>query len=306
MVHVALINQEALAAYQDGDDSYADQAIVFAEYGSDQIFRQKRLSLIGSLSETFTLSSHRGAYKGDVTCLDFPESKLYFSDLSDNPKVPYFLAVEAHPSHSEPTVKRMFQDVRLQLEKVPVDDIVLDESRRQEVSSILREKIREQLTNKISFVGFAGVGKTTLIGLLMENQVPFVHNPTMEYRTVRGEILGEEVIVWDTPGQERMLGPYTQQYLSGTNLAVLVMDSSLENVLKSKKRFLTGDEDDSAIIPKVAPFARIVGVANKQDESTALAPERIEQISGVPTIGCTAIDPEKKGRILEFLGKHMT
>ena len=88
--------------------------------------------------------------------------------------------------------------------------------------------------SKICFLGEGGVGKTTLVSLLQGKKLEKERNPTVGLE-VDDSILNEKKCsIWDLGGQERFRFMW-QDFLKGTGLAILVTDSTEENVQKTKE-----------------------------------------------------------------------
>ena len=58
---------------------------------------------------------------------------------------------------------------------------------------------------------------------------------------------------------------------------------------------------DRPIVRETAKYARIVAIANKQDLAMALPAYRVEQILGLKTFGCVAIDPAYRDSLLNMI-----
>ncbi len=139
---------------------------------------------------------------------------------------------------------------------------------------------------KISIFGRFRVGKTTLSKMIMQETLPLRPVSTIgaEIRLIPEGFFGNNrgVVLWDIAGQPRFQSIWPQ-YLGGSQLVLVTTDSSLENVLWTRR-----------IIPKVRVWAKdavLLGVANKQDYSHALTKDRVESILKIPTVGLVALDP---------------
>jgi len=156
----------------------------------------------------------------------------------------------------------------------------------QNLGPILDEAIVSTL--KVVLLGEGGVGKTTILKMLMSQRANLNHVATMavyveEMQTAK---LGPyEIAVWDFPGQE-LLVPKWRDYLRGTDVVLMVTDSTLKNVMSTRKLL--------SIIQKWTDGALIWAIANKQDLKDALLPDTVARLLGVRTIGLVAIDPRNK------------
>ncbi len=159
------------------------------------------------------------------------------------------------------------------------------------------EKADELTTTllKLSLVGFSGVGKTTILKLIREEELPKEHIPTIGVgiKGVKGSMIGNtQLVCWDLAGQERFKMTW-DKFIKASSLIVVVTDSTLENVVKS--RFFV------RLIKEEEPEASVVALANKQDLPGSLPPEKVEEILGVKTYGFVAIDPMNRSKFFEIV-----
>ncbi|MHA1269492.1 MAG: ADP-ribosylation factor-like protein [Candidatus Helarchaeota archaeon] len=138
---------------------------------------------------------------------------------------------------------------------------------------------------KIALVGFGGVGKTTILNLMRGSDIPIEYNPTIAIDVKRLDGLSSryEIIIWDFAGQERYT-PLWTFLLRGTNIVFLVTDSTVENVVSTKKVYLKVIKSRKE---KILTFC----LANKQDMPRAMKPKLIEKLLGIPTFEMVAINP---------------
>ncbi|NVM01096.1 MAG: GTP-binding protein [Candidatus Helarchaeota archaeon] len=150
---------------------------------------------------------------------------------------------------------------------------------------------------KIALVGFGGVGKTTMLNLMRGTDVPLDYNPTIAVDVKRLTGLSDrfEVIIWDFAGQERYT-PLWTFLLRGTNIVLLVTDSTVENVMETKKVYLEiiREKQQERIL-------HTVGIANKQDMPRAMKPKLIERLLGVPCYSMVAINPTFRDNLVSIL-----
>lgn len=150
-------------------------------------------------------------------------------------------------------------------------------------------------TLKIVLLGEGGVGKSTILRMLMSQRADLNHIATMavyveEMQTAK---LGPyELAVWDFPGQE-LLVPKWKDYLRGTDVVLMVTDSTLKNVMSTRKLI--------PIIQKWTDGALVWAIANKQDLKDALLPDTVARLLGLRTIGLVAIDPRNKELLFKTL-----
>ncbi len=147
---------------------------------------------------------------------------------------------------------------------------------------------------KVAILGFAGVGKTTTLHLLRGETLPLVHDPTIgvSIKKLPEEVENANIVLWDLAGQSRFSILWAKM-IANAQVVVIVTDSTLENVLRSKKLV--------TLVKDEVPDAKILGIANKQDLPTALTPERVGQILGIPTYELVAIDISYRDRLIQII-----
>lgn len=147
---------------------------------------------------------------------------------------------------------------------------------------------------KVAILGFAGVGKTTTLHLLRGETLPLVHDPTIgvSIKKLPEEVENANIVLWDLAGQSRFSILWAKM-IANAQVVVIVTDSTLENVLRSKKLV--------SLVKEEVPDAKIIGIANKQDLPTALTPERVGQILGVSTFELVAIDISYRDRLIQII-----
>ena len=147
---------------------------------------------------------------------------------------------------------------------------------------------------KVAILGFAGVGKTTTLHLLRGETLPLVHDPTIgvSIKRLPEEVENANIVLWDLAGQSRFSILWAKM-IANAQVVVIVTDSTLENVLRSKKLV--------SLVKEEVPDAKIIGIANKQDLPTALTPERVGQILGIATFELVAIDISYRDRLIQII-----
>ena len=147
---------------------------------------------------------------------------------------------------------------------------------------------------KVAILGFAGVGKTTTLHLLRGETLPLIHDPTIgvSIKKLPEEVENANIVLWDLAGQSRFSILWAKM-IANAQVVVIVTDSTLENVLRSKKLV--------SLVKDEVPDAKVIGIANKQDLPTALTPERVGQILGVPTYELVAIDISYRDRLIQII-----
>jgi small GTP-binding protein len=145
---------------------------------------------------------------------------------------------------------------------------------------------------KICLIGEGGVGKTSLLSLLQGRDVPYERIPTVGLEVEDSLLNGKNCSIWDLGGQKRFKFMW-QDFLRGAGLAVIVCDSTEENVEKTKEIY---DRFERSLGTK------IIAIANKQDLPGALSAQEIQmKLGGLKTYGMSAIRPELRERMKEIL-----
>ena len=147
---------------------------------------------------------------------------------------------------------------------------------------------------KVAILGFAGVGKTTTLHLLRGETLPLVHDPTIgvSIKKLPEEVENANIVLWDLAGQSRFSILWAKM-IANVQVVIIVTDSALENVWRSKKLV--------TLVKDEVPDAKVIGIANKQDLPTALTPERVGQILGIPTYELVAIDISYRDRLIQII-----
>lgn len=145
---------------------------------------------------------------------------------------------------------------------------------------------------KICIIGEGGVGKTSLLSLLQGRDVPQERIPTVGLEVEDSLLNGKNCSIWDLGGQKRFKFMW-QDFLRGAGLAVIVCDSTKENVEKTKEIY---DRFERSLGTK------IIAIANKQDLPGALTAQEVQKkLGGLKTYGMSAIRPELRQRMKEIL-----
>jgi len=156
---------------------------------------------------------------------------------------------------------------------------------------------------KISIIGFGGVGKTTLLHLICGKEIDLEYVPTMTADIMndyngKGLKTNRKVIFWDFAGQSQFRSLW-KNLLEGTDIALLVTDSTFENINSSK-------EIIQDILDKYYQDVLVIGIANKQDLPNRLSPEFCEKILSeggreINTHGMIAINENYREKIHAIL-----
>ncbi|MHA1509757.1 MAG: ADP-ribosylation factor-like protein [Promethearchaeota archaeon] len=157
---------------------------------------------------------------------------------------------------------------------------------------------------KVSIIGMGGCGKSDLIRLICGQDIDLEYVPTInvDITPFDGEELDipRSIVLWDFAGQKNYRSLW-RSLLDSTDIALIVLDSSFENVNYSKDiiRDIL-DENYKDIL--------VIGIAMNQDMPNRLTPQFCERIladAGIePTIkvhGIIAINPIYREKILVIL-----
>ena len=154
------------------------------------------------------------------------------------------------------------------------------------------DSIHRNLRPKISLVGFSGVGKTTIIKLIKADEIPMQHIPTItgDIATIRiGKL---HFHLWDFAGQEQFSYLWNN-FIKGSDAVLIITDSTLENVEKSKY-FLE-------LIKDQAPNAQSAVIGNKQDLKSAMNPVQIEKVLGLKAYSMIALEPQNRDKMIQII-----
>ncbi len=158
---------------------------------------------------------------------------------------------------------------------------------------------------KVALVGETGVGKTTLLHLLLGEMSPVQYDLptiTLGMKVIENiHFANYSLVIWDFEGREQFRKLW-KLYFQGADIILLITDSTLRNIFISKDMFQT--------IRRDAPHLPIIMIANKQDLPNALDASIIERMIGAETHPLVAIDLAYRNNILKLLldiaAKHVS
>jgi len=155
---------------------------------------------------------------------------------------------------------------------------------------------------KISLIGHPAVGKTTILKLLSKKIINRIYLPTQGFDLNTIEFDKYRLKVWDFGGQKAYLNMYLHSYLLGTDIVLVVTDSTKENVLSSRALINIAKKTVDNDCP-------IIAIANKQDlikvDKKRLGVESVQDILDVQTYGLTAIDPDQRNKLLDIIKREL-
>ncbi len=157
---------------------------------------------------------------------------------------------------------------------------------------------------KVSLIGMGGCGKNDLVRLICGKDKNLEYQPTInvDITNCDGSDLGvnRTVVLWDFPGQSNFRSSW-KSLLDSTDITLLVMDSTFQNVNQSK-------EIIHDILDKHYKDTLVIGIANKQDLPNRLTPKFCEDILSqaereppIKVHGMIATNPDYREKILAIL-----
>jgi small GTP-binding protein len=145
----------------------------------------------------------------------------------------------------------------------------------------------------IALIGLSGVGKTSLLHLLMGKPSPDEYVPTIAVNT---EVIEDikfanyELVIFDFAGHESARALWD---FSAIDMIFFLTDSTLKNIIASKSILVD--------VSKEYPEVPIIVFANKQDTPNSLDPTAISKVMGTTSHAMVAIDLAYRDDLLRVL-----
>ncbi|MFX1572393.1 MAG: ADP-ribosylation factor-like protein [Promethearchaeota archaeon] len=149
---------------------------------------------------------------------------------------------------------------------------------------------------KISLVGYKEVGKTTIFNLIRTKEIPLKHDSQIGGDIALLKIGKIHFLLRDFTEQEE-IGFLWNNFIKGSDAVIIITDSSLENINKSKF-FLNKTKEET-------PLAYTCGLGNKQDLKDILEPAQIEEILNLKVYPVIATDSEYQDTLLRIILKTL-
>lgn len=225
--------------------------------------------------------SPRNRYKP----LQIERFKYHSRECGDDALIVFATSPKSNDSEITGQINRAARVIKGSLERLTAKEI------KKEYSSLIDPIVVSKYV--IALAGGTGVGKTSLLHLLMGKEPPASDTPTIALNTELIERIrfgNYELVVFDFAGQEQ----YRKLWdFSGANLVFLLTDSTLVNIVESNK-ILAG-------VTAKYPETPLVVVANKQDKSEALDPSAISKVMQREVHTMVAIDLAFRESLLRLI-----
>jgi ADP-ribosylation factor-like protein 1 len=254
--------------------------IVSSDYWIHKVSRSQLIKYLNTLLEIIE-KSERLKYKPAM----IGEFKFYSRECGADTLIIFIMDPNEPDDEAISKINRAARVLRGVLEKQPIDYI------KKNFAKIIDPYVVAKYI--ISLVGESGVGKTSLLSLLMGRKPPEEHIPTIALNTEVIENIrfaNYEIMIIDFAGQESSRNLWD---FSSTDMIFLLTDSSLKNLIASKGIMST--------IEKENPGIPIIIFANKQDLPNALDPSAISRIMGINARSMVAVDLAYRNSLLNTL-----
>ncbi len=147
---------------------------------------------------------------------------------------------------------------------------------------------------KISLVGSGMTGKSTIRSMLERTDAPTKRTIGVDIGKFQEEDM--KCVMFDMGGQERFKLLW-DDFLKGSSLVMVVTDSTREDVEKARNVV-----DDLQTKMK---GAKIIAIANKQDQANRLGAMQIEKILKVKTYPMVATEATRRSAMVNILRENL-
>jgi GTPase SAR1 family protein len=172
----------------------------------------------------------------------------------------------------------------------------IDTSKFQSFVPELDKIVREEVRVKIVFIGEPKVGKTTIARIVAKEPAQANYDPS-QVATIKKVVFDKfEAMLWDIPGAG-LEGKGWEQMIRGAGVVFVVLDSTLENAVRTKVLVNR--------IFEVAKGAAVFAIANKQDKNESGNPSILERVLGVPTYGLSAASNTAREDIINIIRESL-
>ncbi|MFX0020720.1 MAG: ADP-ribosylation factor-like protein [Candidatus Hermodarchaeota archaeon] len=152
--------------------------------------------------------------------------------------------------------------------------------------------IQDNLSPIISLVGYDSVGKTTIIDLIRTKNIPLDHDPTINADISKLKIGSVNFLIRDFTGQSE-IGFLWNNFMKGSDLVLIITDSTTENVEKSKS-FVKKIEEET-------PYANKIAIGNKWELENSINSKQIEDILGIKAYSLSALNSNNRDEIIRII-----
>ncbi len=266
------------------------KSLLFREYGATKVDQDLLAGFLSAFSG-FMMEISQSEIKSTVT----GNSKFIYSIAHD---ILCVICTDIYDAEEEisPKIEAILEGFWTKYQHIFQQELPWDGERT--IFKEYKEEIDRLILGpiKVSILGYAGVGKTTLTRLIVGEDVNLEYVPTITADIANYDKLGSrKIVLWDFAGQIQFTDLW-DSLLRGTRIVLLVTDSTYKNVQDTKKileKFLSRRYKDAVII----------GIANKQDLPNRLTPPFITKILNIPTYSMIGINPDYRIVIHEIIKK---
>lgn len=268
-------------------------------YGSNNVDVEQKL--IRQFAKELTTLTYSLNHSERVACVNLEKLKFFYSIFKDIIVVLCTDQNEDIKNANDKLIKLQEEFIKL-FSTLPKEESKPEEPETEDHPLKVFEKTVDKILIpylKTVILGDGGVGKTTLLKLIMGENTNSTYIPTVgvEVKELNDTVKDVNLIFWDFSGQPHFRKLW-KTFLEGTDIALLVTDSTPKNVEETKKIY--------HLIKEEKPELNLILIANKQDLPGAMPPEDIGKYVGIKAHGLVAINPNYRKKILEILKEKVT